>query len=171
MAAEFAICLAFTLKAEGGYVDNPADPGAATNLGITLATLRQWSDDPDLDRAQIEDMPLRTARAVCRSRYWNPLQGDALPEGVDLSVFDMGSMPASGDPRGCCNEPSASAAMRWTVAPVRRPSRRWQSASRAYSSMIWRSAKLHFIEDWRISRFLGRAGSIAPKRDGMLRSS
>jgi len=90
MANEFAICLAFTLKAEGGFVDNPADPGGATNMGITLATLREWSEDPDLGLAQIEDLTLRTARAIYRSQYWNPLQGDALPKGVDLSVFDMG---------------------------------------------------------------------------------
>src|SRR5215472_8640814 len=90
MANEFAICLAFTLKAEGGFVDNPADPGGATNMGITLATLREWSEDPDLGLAQIEDLPLRTARAIYRSQYWNPLQSDALPKGVDLSVFDMG---------------------------------------------------------------------------------
>jgi lysozyme family protein len=43
MTDRFDICLAFTLKTEGGYVDNPADPGGATNMGITLATLRQWS--------------------------------------------------------------------------------------------------------------------------------
>jgi lysozyme family protein len=30
------------------------------------------------------------ARAIYRSLYWNPLRADALPVGVDLSVFDMG---------------------------------------------------------------------------------
>ena len=29
-------------------------------------------------------------RAIYRSLYWNPLRADALPAGVDLSVFDMG---------------------------------------------------------------------------------
>jgi lysozyme family protein len=90
MPDAFETCLAFTLRAEGGYVDNPADPGGATNMGITLATLRQWSDDPGLDAAQVEDMRLRTARAIYRSLYWNPLRADALPCGVDLMVFDMG---------------------------------------------------------------------------------
>jgi lysozyme family protein len=31
-----------------------------------------------------------TARAIYRSLYWNPLRADALPAGVDLSVFGMG---------------------------------------------------------------------------------
>lgn len=35
-------------------------------------------------------MTRRTARAIYRSLYWNPLRADALPAGVDLSVFDMG---------------------------------------------------------------------------------
>jgi lysozyme family protein len=32
-------------------------------------------------------MRLRTARAIYRSLYWNPLRADALPRGVDLMVF------------------------------------------------------------------------------------
>jgi lysozyme family protein len=90
MADTFPLCLAFTLKAEGGYVDNPADPGGATNLGITLATYREWADDPVLGPRQLRDIAGTTARAIYRSLYWNPLRADDLPAGVDLSVFDMG---------------------------------------------------------------------------------
>jgi len=90
MADMFDACLAFTLREEGGYVDDPNDPGGATNMGITLATYRQWSGDPALGPAQVRGMTLRTARAIYRSLYWNPLRADALPAGVDLSVFDMG---------------------------------------------------------------------------------
>ena len=67
MADAFDTCLAFTLRAEGGYVDNPADPGGATNMGITLATYREWSDNPDLGAAQVQDMSVRIARAIYRS--------------------------------------------------------------------------------------------------------
>ena len=90
MADDFDTCLAFTLKEEGGFSDDPADPGGATNMGITLATYRQWSDNPNLGALQVRDMSERTARAIYRSLYWNPLRADALPAGVDLSVFDMG---------------------------------------------------------------------------------
>ncbi|MBV8090473.1 MAG: glycoside hydrolase family 108 protein [Alphaproteobacteria bacterium] len=90
MADIFDICLAFTLREEGGYVDDPADPGGATNMGITLATYREWSDDPDLGAFQVKDLTLKTARAIYRALYWNPLRAEALPPGVDLSVFDMG---------------------------------------------------------------------------------
>jgi lysozyme family protein len=90
MADPFDTCLAFTLREEGGYVDDPADPGGSTNMGITLATYRQWSDNPDLGPTQVRQMAERTARAIYRTLYWNPLRADALPAGVDLSVFDMG---------------------------------------------------------------------------------
>ena len=46
MANTFDICVTFTPREEGGYVDDPSDPGGATNMGVTLATYRQWSDDP-----------------------------------------------------------------------------------------------------------------------------
>jgi lysozyme family protein len=90
MEDRFGICLAFTLREEGGYVDDPADPGGATNMGITLATYREWSDDPRLGDLQVKDMTQKTVGAIYRSLYWNRLRADALPPGVDLSVFDMG---------------------------------------------------------------------------------
>jgi len=38
----FETCLPIILASEGDFVDDPADPGGATNLGITLATLCSW---------------------------------------------------------------------------------------------------------------------------------
>ena len=38
----FGACLDFVFEREGGYVDDPHDPGGATNMGITLATLAAW---------------------------------------------------------------------------------------------------------------------------------
>ena len=90
MADDFDTCLAFTLREEGGFVDDPEDPGGATNMGITLATLRTWTDDPAIGVAQVRAITLKTAEAIYGALYWNPIRGDALPRGVDLSVFDFG---------------------------------------------------------------------------------
>jgi len=38
MNGNFEQCLALVLKAEGGFVDNPQDPGGMTNLGVTKET-------------------------------------------------------------------------------------------------------------------------------------
>ncbi len=35
MPDAFETCLAFTMRAEGGYVGNPADPGGPTRTGVT----------------------------------------------------------------------------------------------------------------------------------------
>lgn len=42
MSADFLKALAFVLLWEGGWSDNPSDPGGATMHGITLATYTQW---------------------------------------------------------------------------------------------------------------------------------
>lgn len=90
MDSLFAPCLAFTLTQEGGYVDDPADPGGATNMGITLATLRHWDHDPALGPSDVHAMAKSTAAAIYGALYWNALRGDSLPAGVDLSAFDFG---------------------------------------------------------------------------------
>src|SRR4051812_11102978 len=90
MADLFDACLTFTLAQEGGYVDDPADPGGATNMGVTLATYRHWDHDPALGPAEVRAMTRQTAAAIYRTLYWNALRRDSLPAGVDLSAFDFG---------------------------------------------------------------------------------
>jgi lysozyme family protein len=90
MDDHFDACLAFTLAQEGAYADDPADPGGATNMGITLATLRHWDHNPALGPVDVRNMTRQTAAAIYRALYWNALRGDSLPAGVDLSTFDFG---------------------------------------------------------------------------------
>ena len=90
MGELFQECLNFTLVQEGGYVDDPHDPGGATNLGITLATYRTWDHDPALGPGDIEALSRQTAAAIYHAMYWNVLCGHSLPAGVDLTTFDFG---------------------------------------------------------------------------------
>ena len=82
-------CLKFTLREEGGYVNNVRDPGGATNMGITLVTYRTWCGDPRANEAELRLLPLATATCIYGADYWNRLRGDALPTGLDLIVFDF----------------------------------------------------------------------------------
>ncbi len=87
--ARFLACLAIVLRHEGGFVNDPQDPGGATNLGITKATLESWRGAPVTEQ-EVRDLTQEEAREIYRARYWNRLRCDDLPAGIDLVVFDMG---------------------------------------------------------------------------------
>ena len=88
MIDRFALCLSFTLGAEGGFVSNPRDPGGATFEGITLASLRDWLDDPDATVADLEGLHPENVKRFYRDRYWDVARCGWMPPGVDLMVFD-----------------------------------------------------------------------------------
>lgn len=88
-ASNFAACIDFTLDAEGGFADNPRDPGGATNHGITIATLSAWLGKPATVE-DVRDLTEETATEIYRARYWDRVSGDELPAGIDLMVFDFG---------------------------------------------------------------------------------
>lgn len=90
MRANLKAALAFTFKAEGGFVDNPHDPGGATNKGVTLHRLREWRHDDSLGVQDIRTLTAIEATQIYVAGYWHPVQGDRLPAGLDLTAFDMG---------------------------------------------------------------------------------
>lgn len=83
------ICLGFTLDEEGGFVDDSRDRGGATNMGVTLATYRTWSGNPDAEVSELRTLSRSVATCIYGADYWNRLRGDALPSGLDLLVFDF----------------------------------------------------------------------------------
>jgi lysozyme family protein len=91
-AARFATCLDIVLRFEGGFSDDPRDPGGATNLGITRETLARWrkiTPWQDLPVAAVRALARPEAAAIYRALYWNPCAGDDLPPGLDLALFDF----------------------------------------------------------------------------------
>lgn len=86
-AGNFDRALAAVLKHEGGYADHPRDPGGATNLGITRATLARWRGRP-VSKAEVRALTRSEAAKIYRALYWDEIAGDALPHGLDFAVFD-----------------------------------------------------------------------------------
>lgn len=77
--ASFAQFLPTLLRFEGGYVNDPDDPGGATNKGITLATFR--SAGPGLGFADTSLDALKRlsdadAGRLYKPLYWDKLRGD-----------------------------------------------------------------------------------------------
>jgi lysozyme family protein len=88
----FEACLAAVLQHEGGYADHPADPGGATNMGITRKTLAAWRGiDPwlDLPKSEVRALTRAEAGRIYRANYWDRCRAGELPGGVDLALFDF----------------------------------------------------------------------------------
>ncbi len=88
MTDRFAPAAAFVLapRIEGGYVDDPDDPGGPTKYGISLRFLKGIV--PYATTITIWDLSPETATDLYREHFWNVCSCDALPPGIDLVVFD-----------------------------------------------------------------------------------
>ncbi len=87
-ATTFERAMTLVLQHEGGWVDDPADPGGATNLGVTIGTLSLWLGRP-ATRAEVRALTPASVAPLYRRRFWDAIQGDALPAGLDYALFDF----------------------------------------------------------------------------------
>ncbi|MDD8023587.1 MAG: holin-associated N-acetylmuramidase [Paracoccaceae bacterium] len=78
---------------EGGYVNDPADPGGATKYGVTIGTMQRLGLDLSGDgRVTDRDVRMLTrdqAADVYVKHYFEGPRLNALPEPLQASVFDM----------------------------------------------------------------------------------
>jgi uncharacterized protein (TIGR02594 family) len=74
---------------EGGYSDHPADPGGATNMGITQEVLREWRGQ-DVTKDDVKALQRDEARRIYRARYWQPLRCDEMPIALALMTYNAG---------------------------------------------------------------------------------
>ena len=79
----------YVLASEGGYVNHPRDPGKATNMGITIATLRAWRGRP-VTNADVRNLSQEEALQIYKAQYWDTVRADQLPLGLDYLTFDYG---------------------------------------------------------------------------------
>jgi lysozyme family protein len=69
--------------AEGGYSDDPADPGGETMYGITERVARAHGY-----QGAMRDLPQSTAEAIGYDEYWRPYFLDKLGPSLAAQVFD-----------------------------------------------------------------------------------
>lgn len=87
MANDFKECLDLVLKSEGGWVNNPKDPGGETNLGVTKAIWEEWVGHPV---ESLKNLTKDQVAPLYEQKYWRPCYGEVLPRGLDFIVFSMG---------------------------------------------------------------------------------
>ena len=78
----------YILRVEGGFVDNPNDPGGRTNLGITQATFTRWLRDKELPPVDVAEIQREEAYAIYRDQYWIEGQCHKLPFPLSVYHFD-----------------------------------------------------------------------------------
>lgn len=87
-AANFDLCLSHVLKHEGGFSNHPRDPGGATMKGITQRVYDGYRARKGLPKQSVRNIDDAEVRDIYRRQYWDRVEGDELPSGVDYCVFD-----------------------------------------------------------------------------------
>lgn len=81
------------LAREGGYVNDPDDPGGVTKFGVTLGTLRRLGVDLDengiTDQRDVRALSREQATDIFLTHYFQRPRIASLPEALHASVFDM----------------------------------------------------------------------------------
>jgi len=65
---------------EGGYVNDPADPGGETKFGVSRRAY---------PLENIKGMTLERAKVLYLRDYWGPAGCDAVPDAIKFDLFDM----------------------------------------------------------------------------------
>ena len=77
---EFKDAVKIVLKHEGGYVNDPVDPGGETNMGISKKAY------PFLD---IKNLTIKQASDIYFKDYWLKAKVSKVPEELRMIYFDM----------------------------------------------------------------------------------
>ena len=90
--AKVDILLPFILKWEGGFVNDPADAGGATNKGVTIGTWRQVGYDKDGDGdIDVADLKLLTnadvMNRVLKPHYWDRWKADRIKDQAVANIL------------------------------------------------------------------------------------
>ena len=81
------------VQREGGYVNDPSDPGGATNFGVTIHTMRRLgldlTGDGRVSAADVRKLTRVQAVEIFINHYFEKPRISQLPNALHASVFDM----------------------------------------------------------------------------------
>lgn len=80
--------LKYTLRWEGGFVDDPDDAGGATNFGITQNTYNEYREDMDLQPRSVKLIEGAEVGSIYLNGYWKKAGCDKLKAPLSFVLFD-----------------------------------------------------------------------------------
>lgn len=84
----FREALPHVLRYEGGYVNDPADPGGATNKGITQRVYDSYRTRRALPRQSVAKITDAEVEAIYLTNYWQAGHCDLMPWPLSFAHFD-----------------------------------------------------------------------------------
>jgi lysozyme family protein len=88
--SNFDSAIQYTLLNEGGFTDDAADSGGATNFGITHSDLARFRGKP-VTTEDVRNMTREEASLVYRQFFWNPMGLDQIDDlAIATALFDVG---------------------------------------------------------------------------------
>ena len=88
MKDNFDASFEHVIKSEGGYVNDLADRGGETNLGVTIGAWGAYLGR-EIKTSEMKALTKEIVKPFYRTMYWDKVKGDNLPIGVDYAVFDF----------------------------------------------------------------------------------
>lgn len=88
MKENFDSSFAHVMQSEGGYVNDPKDPGGETNLGVTKAAWAAYLGRPIAD-GEMKALTKDVVKPFYKKMYWDKERCDDLPKGLDYLAFDF----------------------------------------------------------------------------------
>lgn len=87
MKENFDQSFAYVMENEGGFVNDPDDPGGMTNHGVTKATYEAYVGH-SVSESDMRSLTVDGVKPLYKTGYWDKVAGDEMPSGVDYALMD-----------------------------------------------------------------------------------
>ena len=88
MSISIEEALKFTLKWEGGYTNDPLDPGGPTNFGIIQSRYDEYRRDEKLPTQSVKLITKKEYTEIYERYYWDPMRAKWVTAPLGLVLFD-----------------------------------------------------------------------------------
>ena len=139
---DFDTLVTKVIRREGGYVNDPNDRGGETKFGISKRA------NPDVNVAALDEAG---AKQIYKSRYWDALKADQLPEAVRDLAFDTAVQHGVGTTK------------RWLTASDNDPVRLLDIRRAALTAQAQQPGQEKFAKGWaaRLAEFENKQTPVA----------